>query len=132
MNTSPHDAVIADLSITEAENNPTASNQTKIKSVKINWKKVNYEQYRHLTGIRLKALLIDITNMPPAVITERTNCILTECAIAAAPPPPKKKTRKYPWSVDIKPLAKNSVNLHRRLNELHPSDKNREKLLRQI
>ena len=83
------------------------------------WTKVDIPLYESVTDVKLNALEIDVESLPPTVMIQRINSILYESSIEAEPPMQKKK---YKWTANLKPLVKESVDLHRKLRKTPPGE----------
>ena len=123
-NTSPHDTILCSLKTLKPDVSPLKKNPVEKAPRKVNWEKTDISLYQELSGIRLGALLQSMDGLPISVVAERSNRILTECAQAACPPPTTgNKKKKFPWWSPIKPLAKRSVLLHKKLMSIPSADR---------
>ena len=108
LNTGDHDPVIATVRVRlcPPPDPKLPGEPGKKPPRRVRWDKMDKVQYRDATHIQLTALLSNIDGLPTAIITQRLNKILTNCATQACPPPPqRKRTTKFRWCAKFKPLA---------------------------
>ena len=89
------------------------------------WDKVDKDVYESTTETNLKALADHIEGMPPTIIADRLNVILTKCAESALPPTKqrRKRTSKHKWLRSFKPYAQAVNKTYRALMLLDPKDR---------
>ena len=92
-NTSPHDPVIASITITVQKQDISSTKETTSRA-KIRWTKVDIPLYESVTDVELNALEIDVESLPSTVMIQRLNSILYESSIEAAPPMWKKEEKE--------------------------------------
>ena len=105
LNVSPHDPVTASI---QAQLPPSTFKPQPSAQVthKVRWDKVDREQYRESTDIKLSALNANMDGLPTCLIADRLNDILHSCALTACPPPPTRRRKtKFRWSSAFKPMA---------------------------
>ena len=92
LNTSMHDPVTAILPMKLPVKTTNKARTTPL-PMKPCWDKVDKDVYESTTEINLKALADHIEGMPPTIIADRLNVILTKCAESALPPTKQRKKR---------------------------------------
>ena len=124
LNTSMHDPVTAILSMKLPVKTTNKAKTTPL-PMKPCWGKVDKDVYESTTEINLKALADHIEGMPPTIIADRLNVILTKCAESALPPTKqrRKRTSKHKWLRSFKPYAQAVNKTYRALMLLDPKDR---------
>lgn len=135
INVGPHKAVTASL-LCKLQQNLTRLEKPKPAPKRLNWDKINTQEYARLTERRLQAL-IDVGGLTlhPEILVDRLNEILLESAIESSPTPKVKKraNKKHNWSPELKPLFSHSRSLyHSWLNQGKPSPSPAEDKLKQL
>ena len=109
VNTSSHDAVMANLTVIPKK--WPKKKATVMVKTKPNWKKVDLNRYKEVTGLRLKNLIAsDGLTLPTEVVAECTNHILTTsaelCGAGKKKQQSKRDRGKRPWLPSFKPIIR--------------------------
>ncbi len=112
-NCSSHDPVIAELNSKMILKKPA---QVKEKTTpRVNWERVDKEQYRDITSQHLQVMLSQIHGeVHPQFLIARTNKILLEAGLACDPKAKvkNKKRKGFKWHSQLKPLVQESKLAH--------------------
>lgn len=115
LNTSPHDAVTATVTLQHAEAEVEESTGTSLARKRVHWDKVDLIKYNELTTDRLGVLSRNSADLPVGVTIELLNDVLTRSAAESSPPPAKKHKKKRAWNPLMKPMVKEIKSLHHKV-----------------